>query len=36
MSTFIAHDSTNLNAQCIEGEGWGEGREKIIIIKIKL
>ena len=26
MSTFIAHDSINLNAQCAEGE-WGKYRE---------
>ena len=33
MSTFIAHDSINLNAQCAErgggGGGRGEGRETV-------
>ena len=33
MSTFIAHDSVNLNAQCAEGE-WRK-TEKVIIIQIK-
>ena len=35
MSTFIAHDSINLNAQCAEGGGGGADREKDIIIRIK-
>ena len=37
MSTFIVHDSINLNAQCAEGGRWGGGgnREKVIIIEIQ-
>ena len=34
MSTFLAHDSINVNAQYAEG-GCVEDREKIIRIKIK-
>ena len=38
-STFISHDSINLNAQCAEGGGGGGGdggyKEKLIIIKKK-
>ena len=36
MSTFTAHDTINLNAQCAErGGGRGADREKDIIIRIK-
>ena len=35
-STFTAHGSINLNAQCAEGGGGGGGdREKVIMIKMK-
>ena len=38
MSTFIAHDSVNLNAQCAGGGGGGGGggnRKEAMLIKIK-